>query len=197
MLWSKVAYSWDRIQDHGQNLLFSWGEKKVFQPFYDHFLFEVYHSMSWRYVCPVKEKNLHSLLCNYIVFLLAGNLKTPEHFRYNEETALAWKEGRLSDDIVEEQRKVQQADLVIFQVFSYTPAFFFNSYSQFCPLILPIFLMSEKIMNSFWIIAVSSLLVQRPCYNERVDRPSADSGIRLQFTKPLRQRLFQGLKCTC
>ncbi|XP_047666526.1 NAD(P)H dehydrogenase [quinone] 1 isoform X2 [Tachysurus fulvidraco] len=51
-----------------------------------------------------------------------GNLKTPEHFRYNEETALAWKEGRLSDDIVEEQRKVQQADLVIFQF----PLYWFN-----------------------------------------------------------------------
>lgn len=28
----------------------------------------------------------------------------------------AWMEGRLSDDIVVEQRKIQEADLIIFQV---------------------------------------------------------------------------------
>ncbi|KAF4082862.1 hypothetical protein AMELA_G00133290 [Ameiurus melas] len=44
-----------------------------------------------------------------------GKLKNPQHFLYNEEAGLAWKEGRLSDDIKEEQRKVQQADLIIFQ----------------------------------------------------------------------------------
>ncbi|KAF7703336.1 NAD(P)H dehydrogenase [quinone] 1 isoform X2 [Silurus meridionalis] len=46
---------------------------------------------------------------------IKGKLKNPEHFLYNEETMVAWKEGRLSDDIKEEHRKLEQADLVIFQ----------------------------------------------------------------------------------
>ncbi|XP_061735126.1 ribosyldihydronicotinamide dehydrogenase [quinone]-like [Nerophis ophidion] len=44
-----------------------------------------------------------------------GEVQNPEHFRYAEETKVAWEEGRLSDDIVEEQRKLTEADLVIFQ----------------------------------------------------------------------------------
>ncbi|KAI4898523.1 hypothetical protein NFI96_013741, partial [Prochilodus magdalenae] len=46
---------------------------------------------------------------------IKGKLKNPEHFRYNEETSIAFKEDRLSDDIKEEQRKVEEADLIIFQ----------------------------------------------------------------------------------
>ena len=45
-----------------------------------------------------------------------GEVKNQDHFRYPEETKLAWEEGKLSEDIVEEQRKLTQADLVIFQV---------------------------------------------------------------------------------
>jgi len=33
----------------------------------------------------------------------------------------AWKEGRLSDDITAEQRKVEEAELIIFQVTEITP----------------------------------------------------------------------------
>uniref|UniRef100_A0A3Q3Q2U5 NAD(P)H dehydrogenase [quinone] 1 n=1 Tax=Monopterus albus TaxID=43700 RepID=A0A3Q3Q2U5_MONAL len=46
---------------------------------------------------------------------IIGDLKKPEHFRYGEESMHAWKEGRLRDDIVAEQRKIKEADLVIFQ----------------------------------------------------------------------------------
>uniref|UniRef100_A0A8C6U8Q0 Ribosyldihydronicotinamide dehydrogenase [quinone] n=1 Tax=Neogobius melanostomus TaxID=47308 RepID=A0A8C6U8Q0_9GOBI len=46
---------------------------------------------------------------------ITGEVKNSEHFRYAEETKLAWDEGRLSADITEEQRKLQEADLVIFQ----------------------------------------------------------------------------------
>uniref|UniRef100_A0A8C6WGJ5 Ribosyldihydronicotinamide dehydrogenase [quinone] n=1 Tax=Neogobius melanostomus TaxID=47308 RepID=A0A8C6WGJ5_9GOBI len=46
---------------------------------------------------------------------ITGEVKNPEHFRYAEETKLAWDEGRLSADITEEQRKLQEADLVIYQ----------------------------------------------------------------------------------
>ena len=45
-----------------------------------------------------------------------GDLKNPELFQYGDETMHAWMEERLSEDIVEEQRKVQEAELIIFQV---------------------------------------------------------------------------------
>lgn len=48
--------------------------------------------------------------------LCPGDLKNPEHFLYGEETFIAWKEGRLTDDIKEEHRKVIEADIIIFQV---------------------------------------------------------------------------------
>ncbi|KAF7658525.1 hypothetical protein LDENG_00011710 [Lucifuga dentata] len=44
-----------------------------------------------------------------------GEVKNAEHFCYAEETKLAWEEGRLSADINEEQRKLTEADLIIFQ----------------------------------------------------------------------------------
>ncbi|XP_061556743.1 NAD(P)H dehydrogenase [quinone] 1 isoform X2 [Phycodurus eques] len=46
---------------------------------------------------------------------IIGDLKNPELFQYGEETLHAWKEGRLSEDIVAEQRKVEKAELIIFQ----------------------------------------------------------------------------------
>ncbi|XP_051564286.1 NAD(P)H dehydrogenase [quinone] 1-like [Myxocyprinus asiaticus] len=47
---------------------------------------------------------------------ITGSVKNPEHFCYGEETMLAWKEGRLASDIVEEHKKLQEAELVVFQV---------------------------------------------------------------------------------
>ncbi|NP_001092161.1 NAD(P)H dehydrogenase, quinone 1 L homeolog [Xenopus laevis] len=46
---------------------------------------------------------------------ITGNVTDPDHFSYPAETTQAWKEGRLSQDIVEEQKKLEAADLVIFQ----------------------------------------------------------------------------------
>ncbi|XP_076011377.1 NAD(P)H dehydrogenase [quinone] 1 isoform X2 [Genypterus blacodes] len=46
---------------------------------------------------------------------ITGGMKNPELFQYGEETMHAWMEGRLTDDIITEQRKVQEADLIIFQ----------------------------------------------------------------------------------
>ncbi|XP_008831990.1 NAD(P)H dehydrogenase [quinone] 1 [Nannospalax galili] len=46
---------------------------------------------------------------------IIGKLKDPENFQLAPETALAYKEGRLSPDIVAEQKKLEAADLVIFQ----------------------------------------------------------------------------------
>ncbi|CAO2610280.1 NAD(P)H dehydrogenase [quinone] 1, partial [Lemmus lemmus] len=46
---------------------------------------------------------------------VTGKLKDPQNFQYASETAPAHKEGRLSPDIVTEQKKLEAADLVIFQ----------------------------------------------------------------------------------
>uniref|UniRef100_A0A2I3HJL3 NAD(P)H dehydrogenase [quinone] 1 n=1 Tax=Nomascus leucogenys TaxID=61853 RepID=A0A2I3HJL3_NOMLE len=44
-----------------------------------------------------------------------SKLKDPANFQYPAESVLAYKEGRLSPDIVAEQKKLEAADLVIFQ----------------------------------------------------------------------------------
>ncbi|XP_049450140.1 NAD(P)H dehydrogenase [quinone] 1-like isoform X1 [Epinephelus fuscoguttatus] len=44
-----------------------------------------------------------------------GEVKNVDHFRYAEETKLAWEEGKLSADLTEEQHKLTEADLIIFQ----------------------------------------------------------------------------------
>ncbi|XP_045888920.1 NAD(P)H dehydrogenase [quinone] 1 [Micropterus dolomieu] len=46
---------------------------------------------------------------------IIGDLNKPELFQYGDETMRAWQEGRLTDDIVAEQRKVEEAELIIFQ----------------------------------------------------------------------------------
>uniref|UniRef100_A0A672F4P0 Ribosyldihydronicotinamide dehydrogenase [quinone] n=1 Tax=Salarias fasciatus TaxID=181472 RepID=A0A672F4P0_SALFA len=46
---------------------------------------------------------------------ITGELKNSQLFQYGEETMHAWMEGRLSEDIMAEQQKVQQAELIIFQ----------------------------------------------------------------------------------
>ncbi|XP_069496244.1 NAD(P)H dehydrogenase [quinone] 1-like [Ambystoma mexicanum] len=46
---------------------------------------------------------------------ITGSPKDPLHFKYAVETGRAWKEGRLSSDIVQEQKKLDAADLVVFQ----------------------------------------------------------------------------------
>ncbi|KAK7939240.1 hypothetical protein WMY93_002566 [Mugilogobius chulae] len=46
---------------------------------------------------------------------ITGEVKNAEHFCYAEETKVAWEEGRLCADITEEQRKVKEADLIVFQ----------------------------------------------------------------------------------
>ncbi|XP_063802271.1 NAD(P)H dehydrogenase [quinone] 1-like isoform X2 [Pseudophryne corroboree] len=46
---------------------------------------------------------------------IKGKAKDPKQFKYSPETFEAWKEGRLTKDIVEEQKKIEKADLIIFQ----------------------------------------------------------------------------------
>uniref|UniRef100_UPI0025AE52BB NAD(P)H dehydrogenase [quinone] 1 isoform X2 n=1 Tax=Doryrhamphus excisus TaxID=161450 RepID=UPI0025AE52BB len=46
---------------------------------------------------------------------IIGDLENPKLFQYGEETMHAWLDGRLSDDIMAEQQKVKEAELIIFQ----------------------------------------------------------------------------------
>ncbi|CAO2609852.1 NAD(P)H dehydrogenase [quinone] 1 [Lemmus lemmus] len=65
----------------------------------------------------VTESDLYAMNFNPIASRkdVTGKLKDPENFQYDQETALAYKEGRLSADIVTEQKKLEAADLLIFQ----------------------------------------------------------------------------------
>ncbi|XP_036442793.1 ribosyldihydronicotinamide dehydrogenase [quinone]-like [Colossoma macropomum] len=67
--------------------------------------------------CKVIVSDLYAMNFHAIATAadIKGKLKSPEHFLYAEETFIAYKEDRLSDDIKEEHRKVAQADLIIFQ----------------------------------------------------------------------------------
>lgn len=53
---------------------------------------------------------------NHCSLLPTGHLHNSEAFNYGVETWEAYKRGGLSKDLVEEQKKVQEADLLIFQV---------------------------------------------------------------------------------
>lgn len=64
----------------------------------------------------VKTLSLAVLFEFWLSLSCPGDLKKPELFQYGEETMQAWMEGRLTDDIVAEQRKVEEAELIIFQV---------------------------------------------------------------------------------
>ncbi|XP_076603698.1 ribosyldihydronicotinamide dehydrogenase [quinone]-like [Chaetodon auriga] len=46
---------------------------------------------------------------------ITGEVRNADHFCYAEETKAAWEAGKLSTDITEEQRKLTEADLIIFQ----------------------------------------------------------------------------------
>uniref|UniRef100_A0A2K6FXQ5 NAD(P)H dehydrogenase [quinone] 1 n=1 Tax=Propithecus coquereli TaxID=379532 RepID=A0A2K6FXQ5_PROCO len=65
----------------------------------------------------VAESDLYAMNFNPIISRkdITGKLKDPENFQYPVESVLAYKEGRLSPDIVAEQKKLEAADLVIFQ----------------------------------------------------------------------------------
>lgn len=46
---------------------------------------------------------------------IVGDLHNLRQFNYGTESCKAWKKGCLSEDVVTEQKKVKEADLVIFQ----------------------------------------------------------------------------------
>eukprot|EP00062_Callorhinchus_milii_P005467 gi/632945263/ref/XP_007887954.1/ PREDICTED: ribosyldihydronicotinamide dehydrogenase [quinone] [Callorhinchus milii] len=46
---------------------------------------------------------------------MAGDVHDPSHFNYGVEISEAYKKGILSKDVVEKQKKLKEADFVIFQ----------------------------------------------------------------------------------
>ncbi|ETE61239.1 Ribosyldihydronicotinamide dehydrogenase [quinone], partial [Ophiophagus hannah] len=46
---------------------------------------------------------------------IVGDLYNPDHFNYGTEAWKAYENGCLTEDLIEEQKKVNKADLVIFQ----------------------------------------------------------------------------------
>ena len=65
----------------------------------------------------VLESDLYAMNFNPIISRndITGELKDSKNFQYPSESSLAYKEGRLSPDIVAEHKKLEAADLVIFQ----------------------------------------------------------------------------------
>lgn len=72
----------------------------------------------------VSVSDLYAMKFNPLVSRndITGQAQDPENFKYGPESMNAWKEGRLSEDIVMEQKKLEAADLVIFQF----PVFWFG-----------------------------------------------------------------------
>ncbi|KAF3694778.1 NAD(P)H dehydrogenase [quinone] 1 [Channa argus] len=67
--------------------------------------------------CTVEVSDLYAMKFKATATVedITGEVKNAEHFSYAEESKLAWEEGKLSADITEEQRKLSEADLIIFQ----------------------------------------------------------------------------------
>ncbi|XP_039619396.1 NAD(P)H dehydrogenase [quinone] 1 isoform X1 [Polypterus senegalus] len=67
--------------------------------------------------CKVMVSDLYELKFNPTATKndIKGEVKNPDNFSYGDETGLAWKEGKLSNDIMEEQKKIKAADLIVFQ----------------------------------------------------------------------------------
>ncbi|XP_034054914.1 ribosyldihydronicotinamide dehydrogenase [quinone]-like isoform X1 [Gymnodraco acuticeps] len=68
--------------------------------------------------CAVEVSDLYAMTFKATATAedITGKVKNADHFCYGEETKLAWEAGKLTADISEEQRKLTEADLVIFQV---------------------------------------------------------------------------------
>jgi len=84
---------------------------------------------------------------------------------------LAWQEGRLASDIVEEHKKLKEADIVIFQV-----RLLFEI--GFCMLLL-------GALCFFVSFAVSHVLVLGSCHHERLDGSGSYPWFCIHFGKAL------------
>ncbi|XP_057698490.1 ribosyldihydronicotinamide dehydrogenase [quinone]-like [Corythoichthys intestinalis] len=67
--------------------------------------------------CTVKVSDLYAIKFKATATTedIQGEVKNAEHFRYADETKDAWESGKLAVDITEEQCKLSEANLIIFQ----------------------------------------------------------------------------------
>ncbi|KAM4027064.1 ribosyldihydronicotinamide dehydrogenase [quinone] isoform 2-T2 [Anomaloglossus baeobatrachus] len=67
--------------------------------------------------CSVTVSDLYAMQFNAAATRndITGELCKPQQFSYGIETMEAFKKGWLCEDIIKEQKKIQEADLVIFQ----------------------------------------------------------------------------------
>uniref|UniRef100_A0A6P8QJ86 NAD(P)H dehydrogenase [quinone] 1 n=1 Tax=Geotrypetes seraphini TaxID=260995 RepID=A0A6P8QJ86_GEOSA len=93
------------ILAHPEKTSFSWAMMDAAQ--------EALQKQGWK----VTVSDLCAMNFNPVVSRqdIAGDPKEPANFKYGSESMLAWKEGRLAQDIAQEQKKLNAADLLIFQ----------------------------------------------------------------------------------
>ncbi|XP_053569069.1 ribosyldihydronicotinamide dehydrogenase [quinone] isoform X2 [Bombina bombina] len=74
---------------------------------------DVFHKRGYRVIVS----DLYAMEFNAVATKndVLGDLCNPEHFNYATETTEAFKSGLLCEEITKEQKKIQDADLIIFQ----------------------------------------------------------------------------------
>ncbi|XP_069824635.1 NAD(P)H dehydrogenase [quinone] 1-like [Dendropsophus ebraccatus] len=95
----------------------------------------------------------------------------PENFKYGPESMNAWKEGRLSEDIVKEQKKLEAADLVIFQY----PMFWFG---------LPAMLKGwfDRVLTQGFAYTLSSMFDNGPFKNKKAVLSFTTGGLESMYS---------------
>ncbi|KAG8562907.1 hypothetical protein GDO81_015864 [Engystomops pustulosus] len=102
---------------------------------------------------------------------ITGNAQDPENFKYGVESMNAWKEGRLSKDIIAEQKKLEAADLVIFQF----PMFWFG---------LPAMLKGwfDRVLTQGFAYNMSSMFDNGPFKDKKAVLSFTTGGIQSMYT---------------
>ncbi|KAM3918228.1 NAD(P)H dehydrogenase [quinone] 1-like [Leptodactylus fuscus] len=102
---------------------------------------------------------------------ITGKFRDPENFKYGSESSAAWKEGRLSKDIEEEQKKLEAADLVIFQF----PMFWFG---------LPAILKGwfDRVLTQGFAYSMSSLFDNGPFKDKKAVLSFTTGGLQSMYT---------------
>uniref|UniRef100_A0A8C5IDH0 N-ribosyldihydronicotinamide:quinone reductase 2 n=1 Tax=Junco hyemalis TaxID=40217 RepID=A0A8C5IDH0_JUNHY len=113
---------------------------------------------------PVQNCEWQPALSSYLALILhRGHLHNSEAFNYGVETQEAYKRGALSKDLVEEQKKVQEADLLIFQgklsLFSFTTGGSKDKYATRGDIRCLLWPMQVQYMN-YWLLFALILLFQ-------------------------------------
>ncbi|XP_073460022.1 NAD(P)H dehydrogenase [quinone] 1-like [Aquarana catesbeiana] len=121
----------------------------------------------------VIESDLYALKFNPVSSRddITGKPKDPKHFKYGAETAAAFKEGRLAKDIIEEQKKIEKADLIIFQF----PLYWFGM-----PAIMKGWL--ERVLSLGFAYSFQTLYSEGPFKNKKALLSFTTGGSQSMFT---------------